>query len=190
MDCGPPGSSVCGVSQARILERVAISFSGDLPDPVIEPMSPPHKQVLYHWATREAKTASTRTLLYSSSAFVVQLVSHKGRGKRESLPILYDCWASNVYFSKIILFDCWQLTLGKSNLIHYFILLKWILSAGLVEVSILIGDIIIFELKKEETFFYENTSWRLGSNLYFYKSAFFSCYAFILPPFIHSADVF
>lgn len=63
--------------------------------------------------------------------------------------MLYDCWASNVNF-KIILFDSWQLTLGKSNLIHYFILLKWILSARLVEVNILIGDRIIFELKKEE----------------------------------------
>ena len=35
-------------------------------------------------------------------------------------------------------------------MIHYFILLKWILSVRLVEVNILIGDIIIFELKKEE----------------------------------------
>ena len=29
MDCSPPGSSVHGISQARILERVAISFSRD-----------------------------------------------------------------------------------------------------------------------------------------------------------------
>ena len=28
MDCSPPGSSVHGISQARILERVAISYSG------------------------------------------------------------------------------------------------------------------------------------------------------------------
>ena len=27
MDCSPPGSSVCGIVQARILEWVAISFS-------------------------------------------------------------------------------------------------------------------------------------------------------------------
>ena len=27
MDCSPPGPSVHGISQARILERVAISFS-------------------------------------------------------------------------------------------------------------------------------------------------------------------
>ena len=35
-----PGSSVHGVSQARILEWVAISPPGDLPDPGIEPRSP------------------------------------------------------------------------------------------------------------------------------------------------------
>ena len=27
VDCSPPGSSVCGISQARVLEWVAISFS-------------------------------------------------------------------------------------------------------------------------------------------------------------------
>ena len=40
MDCSPPGSSVRGISQARVLEWVAISFSGDLPDPGIKPVSP------------------------------------------------------------------------------------------------------------------------------------------------------
>ena len=39
MDCSPPGSSVHGVSQARILEWIAISFSRDLPYPKIEPLS-------------------------------------------------------------------------------------------------------------------------------------------------------
>ena len=39
MDCCPPGSSVHGISQARILEWVAICFSGDLPDPEAEPPS-------------------------------------------------------------------------------------------------------------------------------------------------------
>ena len=41
MDCGPAGSSVHGIFQARILEQVAISYSRDLPDSGIEPMSPP-----------------------------------------------------------------------------------------------------------------------------------------------------
>ena len=40
MDCSPPGSSVHGISQARILEWVAISFSGDLPHPGTEPAAP------------------------------------------------------------------------------------------------------------------------------------------------------
>ena len=36
----PPGSSVHGIFQARILDWTAISFSGDLPDPEIKPGSP------------------------------------------------------------------------------------------------------------------------------------------------------
>ena len=40
MDCSPPGSSIHGISQARILEWIAISSPGDLPNPGIEPVSP------------------------------------------------------------------------------------------------------------------------------------------------------
>ena len=36
-DCSPPGSSVLGIVQARILEWVAIPSPGDLPNPGIEP---------------------------------------------------------------------------------------------------------------------------------------------------------
>ena len=39
MDCSPPGSSVRGIPQARILEWVAISYSRDFPDPGIESAS-------------------------------------------------------------------------------------------------------------------------------------------------------
>ena len=38
MDCCLPGSSVHGILQARILEWVAISSSGDLPDAQIKPV--------------------------------------------------------------------------------------------------------------------------------------------------------
>ena len=37
MDCSPRGSSVHGISQARILEWVAMPTPGDLPEPGIEP---------------------------------------------------------------------------------------------------------------------------------------------------------
>ena len=33
MDCSPPDSSVSGILQARILEWLAISSAGDLPNP-------------------------------------------------------------------------------------------------------------------------------------------------------------
>ena len=39
MDCSPPGSSVHGILQARILEWVAILTSRGLPGPEIEPIS-------------------------------------------------------------------------------------------------------------------------------------------------------
>ena len=39
MDCSPPGSFVQGISQTRILEWVAISFSGNFSDPGITPAS-------------------------------------------------------------------------------------------------------------------------------------------------------
>ena len=39
MDCSPPGSSVHGILQTRILERVAMSSSRGSFDPWIEPMS-------------------------------------------------------------------------------------------------------------------------------------------------------
>ena len=40
MGCSPPGSSVHGISQARILEWIAIYFSRHLPDLGIKPRSP------------------------------------------------------------------------------------------------------------------------------------------------------
>ena len=40
MDCSPPGSSVHGILQAKMLEWVAIPFSRGSPDPGIEPVSP------------------------------------------------------------------------------------------------------------------------------------------------------
>ena len=42
MDCSPSGSSVHGISQARILEWVALPFHspGDLPDSGVKPVSP------------------------------------------------------------------------------------------------------------------------------------------------------
>ena len=55
MECSPPGSSVHGISQARILERTAFSYSkgSSWPRYWIH-VSCIGKRILYHWATREA----------------------------------------------------------------------------------------------------------------------------------------
>ena len=54
MDCSPPGSSVHGISQARIQEWVAVSFSRGSSWPRDQIcVSCISRQALYHWATRE-----------------------------------------------------------------------------------------------------------------------------------------
>ena len=50
MDCNPPGSSVHGILQARILEWVACPPPGDLRE--TEPRSPYCRQILYHLSHR------------------------------------------------------------------------------------------------------------------------------------------
>ena len=54
MDCSSPGSSAHGISQSRILEWLAISFSRGSSQPRGRTcVSCIGRQVLYHWATRE-----------------------------------------------------------------------------------------------------------------------------------------
>ena len=45
MDYSPSGSSLLGILQARILEWVAIPYSGDLPNPEIKAESPTLQEV-------------------------------------------------------------------------------------------------------------------------------------------------
>ena len=54
MDYSPPGSSVLGIFQARILEWIAFSYPRDLPDPGIKPKSPAlqvDSLLLSHWGS-------------------------------------------------------------------------------------------------------------------------------------------
>ena len=48
MECSPPGSSVHGILQMRILEWVAVPSPGDLPDPGMKPTSPVDSLPLSH----------------------------------------------------------------------------------------------------------------------------------------------
>ena len=56
MDCSPPGSSILGISQAGILEWVAISsFRGSPPPRDWTCISCIGRRILYHWATWEGE---------------------------------------------------------------------------------------------------------------------------------------
>ena len=68
MDCSPLGSSVHGISQARIRDWVAISFSrvsSWTRDPTR--VSCVHRQILYHWPTREALWTCCILFIHSST---------------------------------------------------------------------------------------------------------------------------
>ena len=53
MDCSLPGSSVYGILQTTKLEWVAISYSRDLPDPGIKPVSPKSPALATRFLTTE-----------------------------------------------------------------------------------------------------------------------------------------
>ena len=60
MDCSLPGSFVHGIFQTRLLEWVAISFSGDLPDPGIKSGSPALQDNALPSEPPEKPTADTK----------------------------------------------------------------------------------------------------------------------------------
>ena len=73
MECSPPGSSVHGISQAKILEWVATSSSRGF---FLTQGSNPcffclriGMRILYHWPTKEAQTNSHCTLMKLESSW-------------------------------------------------------------------------------------------------------------------------
>ena len=71
VDCSPPGFSVHGISQARILEWLPFTAPGDLPDPGIEPgllhISCIAGGFFTAWATREGGEMQRNSLLRAES---------------------------------------------------------------------------------------------------------------------------
>ena len=77
MDCSPPGSSVHGIPQARILERVAISSSKGPSRPRDRTcVSCLGRRILYHWATREALKPSWSLANWDELVIVQRLPPH------------------------------------------------------------------------------------------------------------------
>ena len=61
MDCSPPGSSVNGILQARLLEWVTLSYSGDLPGPGVEPATLASPALAGRFLTTSATVAPTQS---------------------------------------------------------------------------------------------------------------------------------
>ena len=72
MDCSPPGSSVHGIFQVRILEWVAMAFSRGFSPPRdwthVSCITCIGRQILYHWATWEAPSITMKPLKKTSRA--------------------------------------------------------------------------------------------------------------------------
>ena len=71
MDCSPPVSSVHGIFQARILEWVAISSPGDLPDPGVKRVSPVSPSLSGTLFTTELSGESSLALLIAFQVFAI-----------------------------------------------------------------------------------------------------------------------
>ena len=72
MDCSPSHSSVCGISQARILEWVAISFSrGSSPPRDQIRVSCTGRWILHCWATREAHPLCPSAGIQNKTNFIL-----------------------------------------------------------------------------------------------------------------------
>ena len=78
MGCSPSGSLVHGILQARVLEWVAISSPGDLPDPGMEPGSPALQADSSCWATREEEGAGVSLVCFGVHILVVTFLSGVG----------------------------------------------------------------------------------------------------------------
>ena len=82
MDCSPPGSSVHGISQARILEWIVISFSRGSSQPRDQTLiSCICKWILYHWAAIGLPYTHTHTHTHTHTQIWRSKVR---RGKRGS----------------------------------------------------------------------------------------------------------
>ena len=88
MDCSPPGSSVQGISQARILKRIAISSSRGLSDPGIELMSPASPALIGGFLTTEPPGK----LIYKAHIPTWEATTYKIDSQWE---MLYDLGSSN-----------------------------------------------------------------------------------------------
>ena len=96
MDCSPPGSSIHGILQARVLEWVAISFSRGSSQPMDRtPVSHTTGRLFTVWATGEALVIQWMLAIWSlvPLPFKIQLEHLEVHGSRTVEAWLGEFWA-------------------------------------------------------------------------------------------------
>ena len=104
MDYSPPGSPICGIFQAGILEWVAIPFSRGFSQG--SNLGLLHcRQILYHWATRKTWHVDGVGVNYYNSVWdwtcAIRIKSFVGVSPCSNLPLLVSCSTFRVL--------CWNL---------------------------------------------------------------------------------
>ena len=90
MDCSPPGSSIQGILQARILEWVAVPFSRDFPDPGIKPASLKSPALAGRFFTTSTTGKPTSGVGSTNSKRLYSRFNNRGRGLLETIsPLLF-----------------------------------------------------------------------------------------------------
>ena len=120
MDCSPPGSSVRGIFQARILEWVAISSCGGSSPCRNQTTSPASfcigRQILYHWDTLKVWRIQTEGFLkpVSRRQFFQRIMpkAEKLCTDSEENPLFPEEWVKG-YPASVILY--WSNTCSKGN---------------------------------------------------------------------------
>ena len=113
LDCSPPVSSVHGISQAGILEWVAIASSRGSSWP--RDWSPTSciscigRQILYHWATREAPDLETETLEQHCAIELSVMIEMVPFGLSKSTPHAWPhaAFEFRSYQVYLFLWPCW-----------------------------------------------------------------------------------
>ena len=107
MDCRPPGSSVHGISQARVLEWVVIPFfRGSSQSWDQTHVSWIGRQILYHWATWEAPQKWYVPIIFSIQLVLVNELEKLHFARTDLLVSLADSCLGNalctvVYYLRI-----------------------------------------------------------------------------------------
>ena len=88
MGCSPPGSSVCGLSQTRILEWVAITLSRGSSWPRDQTcISCIGRWILYHWVTWEAPVSKQMRLYCEVAHLRAPQLAHGSQNSKNR-----RCW--------------------------------------------------------------------------------------------------